>query len=206
MAYPGVYAMHRITLVLAAAAIGSAQTREQPSRAVSDPGIVTTRQAITPAGVPSVFQGRVYGVAWGGDSGDLWVLHATDLYRLDWKNNRVVARTPHGGTPGNQAIAADPLTGDAVIGRSAREGQGPAVMAGISVAPANGASPGLQPLARGLGRFQPGALSVTGEAAGGRRYIAVPLVWENKLALVNLATGDVVRQVETGIAPFAAVI
>src|SRR5436853_2624493 len=159
--------MHRITLVLAAAAIGSAQTREQPSRAVSDPGIVTTRQAITPAGVPSVFQGRVYGVAWAGDSGDLWVLHATDLYRLDWKNNRVVARTPHGGTPGNQAIAADPLTGDAVIGRSARVAQSSA-MAGITVAHANS----LRSLAVGLGRFQPGALSVAAAAdAAGHRYI-----------------------------------
>src|SRR5437879_4524414 len=107
--------MHRIALVMAAAAIATAQTREQPSRGVSDPGTITTRQAITPAGVPSVFQGRVFGVAWAGDSGDLWVLHATDVYRLDWKNNRVVARAPHGGTPGNQAIVADPVTGDALI-------------------------------------------------------------------------------------------
>src|SRR5258705_7319729 len=100
--------MHRIALVLAAAAIAAAQTREQPSRAVSDPGIVTTRQAITPAGVPSVFQGRVYGVAWAGDSGDLWVLHATDLYRLDLKNNRGGAPTPHGGAPGNPASSPHP--------------------------------------------------------------------------------------------------
>ena len=102
--------MRRIALAMAAAvAVCAAQTLEQPSRSVSDPGIVTTRQAITPAGVPSVFQGRVYGVAWAGDSGDLWVLHATHVYRLDWKNNRVVARTAHGGTPGNQAIFADPV-------------------------------------------------------------------------------------------------
>src|SRR2546421_10114972 len=140
---------NRLLSLAAAAACCGAQTLEQPIRGVADPGTITTRQAITPAGVPSVFQGRVFGVAWAGDSGDLWVLHATDLYRLDWKNNRVVARTPHGGTPGNQAIVADPLTGDALIGRSAREGQGPAVMAGISVAPAKDTSRGLQPLARG---------------------------------------------------------
>ena len=118
--------MNRILLALAAAAVGAAQTLEQPNRSVSDPGIVTTRQAITPAGVPSVFQGRVYGVAWAGDSGELWVLHATEVYRLDWRNNRVVARTAHGGTPGNQAIFADPVTGDAVVGQSARETPGAA--------------------------------------------------------------------------------
>ena len=193
--------MNRILLALAAAAVCPAQTLEQPNRSVSDPGIVTTRQAITPAGVPSVFQGRVYGVAWAGDSGELWVLHATEVYRLDWKNNRVVARTALGGTPGNQAIFADPLTGDAVVGQSARESQG-AIMAGVSVAHAAS----LRPLARGLGRFQPGALSVAAEATAGHRYIAVPLVWENKLALVDAGSGQVVRQIETGIAPFAAAI
>jgi YVTN family beta-propeller protein len=193
--------MNRIVLVMAAAAVCAAQTLDQPSRSVTDPGIVTTRQAITPAGVPSVFQGRVYGAAWAAEGGDLWVLHASHVYRLDWKNNRVVARIPHGGTPGNQAIATDPVTGDAVIGRSSREGQN-AAMAGVTVARGSV----LRPLAAGLGRFQPGALSVAVEAAGGHRYIAVPLVWENKLALVDAASGEVMRQVETGIAPFAAAI
>ncbi len=76
-------------------------------------------------------------------------------------------------------------------------------MAGLSVAHAGS----LRPLARGLGRFQPGALSVSAEAdAHGRRYVAVPLVWENKLALVDAGNGEVMRQIETGIAPFAAVI
>ncbi len=192
----------RVLFVTAMSCVCAAQTVEQPSRSVTDPGIVTTRQAITPAGVPSVFQGRVFGVAWAGDSGDLWVLHATEVYRLDWKNNRVVTRTPHGGTPGNQAIFTDPATGDAVVGQSTREGQG-GVMAGLSVAHAGS----LRPLARGLGRFQPGALSISTEAdAHGRRYVAVPLVWENKLALVDAGNGEVMRQIDTGVAPFAAVI
>src|SRR5712691_5311781 len=139
----------RVLLVTTVSCVCVAQTVEQPSRSVTDPGIVTTRQAITPAGVPSVFQGRVFGVAWAGDSGELWVLHATEVYRLDWKNNRVVSRTPHAGTPGNQAIFTDPATGDAVVGQSVREGQGSTVMAGLSVAHAGS----LRPLARGLGRF-----------------------------------------------------
>src|SRR5438046_8494384 len=96
--------MIRSVLIITAAAVCRAQTLDQPIRSVPDPGVITTRQAITPAGVPSVFQGRVYGVAWAGDTGDLWVLHATQVYRLDWKNNRVVTHVPHGGAPGNQAI------------------------------------------------------------------------------------------------------
>ena len=36
--------------------------------------------------------------------------------------------------------------------------------------------------------------------------VAVPLVYENKLAVVDAASGDVVKQIGVGIAPFAAVI
>ena len=194
---------NRLLLLTVAALCCGAQTLEQPSRSVTDAGVITTRQAITPAGVPSVFQGRVYGVAWAGSTGELWVLHATLVYRLDWKNNRVVARIPHGGTPGNQAIATDPATGDALIGQSVRDRQGGPILAGLSVA--HGAA--LAPLVRGLGRQLPGAPAIAmGQGAGGRRYVVVPLVWENKLAVIDAARGEVVRQVETDIAPFAAAI
>jgi YVTN family beta-propeller protein len=194
--------MHRI-LLLAIAAGCAAQTLEQPSRAVTDPGVVTTRQAITPAGVPSVFQGRVYGVAWAGTTGNLWVLHASQVYLLDWNKNRVISRTAHGGVPGNQSIATDPASGEALVGVSIRDPQASASSAGVLVAKDSG----LRSMARGLGRYQPGALAVAAEnGAGGRRYAAVPLVWENKLAIVDVKTGEVMRQIDTGIAPFAAVI
>jgi YVTN family beta-propeller protein len=195
--------MNRLPLIVLTAWCCSAQTLQQPIRAVPDPGVVTTRQSITPAGVPSVFQGRVYGVAWAGESGDLWVLHASQLYRLDWKNNRVVAQFAHGGTPGNQAIAADPATGGVLAGHSTRGRQDGGTLAGVSVAGGDG----LKPLARGLGRNLPGALAIAAEKrADGRRYAAVPLVWENKLAVVDISGGEVVRQVDVGIAPFAAAI
>src|SRR5690348_16524931 len=113
--------MTRIACWIAAATVCLAQTVEQPSRAVTDPGVITTRQAITPAGVPSIFQGHVYGIAWAGRTGELWVLHASQLYRLDWNNNRVVSHKPHGGTPGNQSLAADPATGDAFLGVGLRQ-------------------------------------------------------------------------------------
>jgi YVTN family beta-propeller protein len=193
----------RFLLCVAAALACSAQTLEQPSRNVSDPGIVTTRQAITPAGVPSVFAGRVYGVAWAGSTTDLWVLHASEVYRLDWKRNRVVGRWAHHGTPGNQALIADPVTGDAIIGQSSREATGRVPAAGLSVA----GKGELRTLAKGLGRWQPGALSISMEPGkAGHRRVVAPLVWENKLAVVDLASGEVVREIETGIAPFAAVV
>ena len=41
-----------------------------PVASVIDPGIIPSRQAITPAGLQSIFESRVYGVAFGenGDS------------------------------------------------------------------------------------------------------------------------------------------
>jgi YVTN family beta-propeller protein len=195
--------MNRLLFLAVVALACDAQTLEQPSRGVTDPGVVTTRQAITPAGVPSIFQGRVYGLAWAGNSGDLWVLHATGIYRLDWKNNRVVARIPHLGTPGNQAITADTATGDAIIGISLRDPNGGPISAALSVARGSN----LSPVVRGLGRQLPGSPAVAAEPGpGGRRYAAVPLVWENKLAVIDLTRGEVVKQIETGVAPFAAAI
>ena len=78
---------------------------DRPVRAVPDPGVITTRQTITPAGVPTVFQGRVYGVAFGPDPSELWVLNANHVYRLDWRQNKVLGRVVHGGAPGLQSLS-----------------------------------------------------------------------------------------------------
>jgi hypothetical protein len=84
----------RLILLVFAASCAFAQTTEKPLHAVSDPGVVTTRQAITPAGVPTVFQGRVYGVAFGKSSDDLWVANASEIYRVDVKANRIAEMIP----------------------------------------------------------------------------------------------------------------
>src|SRR5260221_2664932 len=96
--------MKIVTAVILFLAVADAQAPDKPVRAVTDPGVVTTRQAITPAGVPTVFQGRVYGVAFGANASELWVLNATRIYRLDWNQNRVLDNVPLTGTPGLQGI------------------------------------------------------------------------------------------------------
>jgi DNA-binding beta-propeller fold protein YncE len=103
-----------------AAFAGHAQTADKPQHAVSDPGVVTTRQAITPAGVPTVFQGRVYGVAFGKTSSDLWVANASRLYRLDIKSNSIAENIATGGQPGLQGVTFDPTTNRPLIVVNAR--------------------------------------------------------------------------------------
>src|SRR5262245_6060147 len=95
----------------AAAETGAPVRTKAPQRWLTDPGVVTTRQAITPAGVSSVFDTRIYGISWSPDGDQLWVLHGTDIIALDWRNNRVKERLPHGGAPGLGAVQTDPSTG-----------------------------------------------------------------------------------------------
>src|SRR3981081_418027 len=86
-----------------------------PRRDVSAPGVVATDQRVTPAGVQSVFDGRVGGVRFGAKPGELWVAVPQAVYRLAWSDNRMLASGAFGGRPGVQGVAIDPVTGNAVV-------------------------------------------------------------------------------------------
>jgi YVTN family beta-propeller protein len=182
-----------VPLFLAVVAFG--QTPDKPVRAVTDPGVVTTRQAITPAGVPTVFQGRVYGVAFGANASELWVLYATQVYRLDWNQNRVLDNVPLNGTPGLQGIRFDAAGGAPLFAFSSK---GRKVELG---AISNGRAGSV---AGSLGDTIAGALAVAEKPnAKGQRIAAVPLIAQNKLAVVDLGSRTLLGAVSTaGIAPF----
>ena len=84
----------------------AAQSIERPTRAVTDPGVVTTRQSITPAWIPSVFPGRVYGVQFRSAT-EMQVLTGVGVYRMDWRQNKVPRHTAARGRGGIQAIDGD---------------------------------------------------------------------------------------------------
>ncbi|MSV30066.1 MAG: phosphoesterase [Bryobacterales bacterium] len=180
--------MHRLLLPLLANALLSAQTPDRPVRSVTDPGVVTTRQSIAPAGVPAIFQGKVYGLSFGSSASDLWVLGATHVYHVDWRENRAIHSVPHGGTPGllGIAFAQSPLV--AAVPRGGKAGLFQFI---------DGA---LKPLVTGLGANNAG-----GVAAGGGIAL-VPLIFENKAAVIDVEKGKLLGMVETGIAPFAAAV
>ena len=79
------------------------QSLERPVRAVTDPGVVTTRQSITPAGIPLIFKGRVYGAVFG-DNNNLWVLNATQVYRVDWRTGAILENVAHDFQPAPQGL------------------------------------------------------------------------------------------------------
>lgn len=177
-----------LALVLAASPLFS-QTAAKPVRgAVTDPGVVTTRQSITPAGVPTVFQGKVWGVAFGATASDLWVLTAGQLYEMDWRQNKIKTNLNHKAQPG-------------LMGVSFSQGR-PLISA--SVARKSGLftvkDGGLAAVAENLGGYNAGAIGTGGGVA------VVPLPFDNKVAVVDVASGKLRGLVATEFVPFAAAV
>jgi YVTN family beta-propeller protein len=158
-------------------------------RKVTDPGVITTRQAITPAGVQSVFNGRVYGVAFGKSAAELWVLHAGEISLLDWQANKSLAGVTFKGSAGLGGIRYDANTERALVDLVSdkqaelwsvrRDGSHNSWNLGASA--------------------NAGALATTG------RITVVPLIHGNLLAIADSSKGTV-RTVPTEIAPFGAVL
>jgi DNA-binding beta-propeller fold protein YncE len=200
-------------IVAAVALLTHAQSVVQPSRGVTDPGVVTTRQAITPAGVQSVFDGRVYGITFGGDGSELWVLTGrtragkSQLYQLGWLKNAVIGRWELDGTPAIQGLAFDPVRKSPLVSitvppKAAGNRAGGAVRLLARATP----QAEFTPVVSDLGRHLAGGPAVAG-GADKRRRAVLPLVLENELAIVDADSGDVQGRVKTGgVAPFGAVI
>ena len=166
--------------------------------AVTDPGTITTRQAITPAGVPTVFDGRVYGVAFGEDASTIWVANAEKLFQLDWRQNRSLEAIMLNGLPGLQGIQFDSVAKRPLLSAQRRARSGPAHVALMD----RGAV-----VAGDLGTYQAGAIAIAREPdSRGRRLAVVPLTANNQLAVIDLTKRELVGKAATGIAPFGAVV
>ncbi len=189
MRYSSLVRTASLTLALALAA--GAQTLERPARAVTDPGVVTTRQTITPAGVQAVFQGRVHGLAFGASEEQLWVLNSGRVFRFGWKNNRVLAHLQTGGSAGLQGIQFDAESGRAYVA-GAQKGKVRLWAAGEK---------GLEVIADDLGGNIAGAVALSPKGIA-----VIPLIYDNKAAVINFAERRVIGAVPTGVAPFGAAV
>ncbi|HWC00645.1 MAG TPA: bifunctional YncE family protein/alkaline phosphatase family protein [Bryobacteraceae bacterium] len=145
----------------------------------------------------TIFQGRVYGLTFGATTGELWVLNAGQVFRMDWQANRIIERVPLAGTPGLAGLRFDPATGQALATAAANKKAGLFVVAGGK---ADEVGPGWNAVLTGAPAIAPR------RDAHGRRLALVPLVNANQVGLVDLATGQPGATVEIGKAPFGAVI
>ena len=206
--------------VLAFAFLQLQQPVAAPQRTVSDPGVIAVDQRVTPAGVQSVFSGRVAGVRFGAESGEVWAAVPGGAWRLAWRDNRVVSRAEYEGRPGVHGIVIDPVTKRAVI-------------ASVSKLPADVAAsrtPGGTPLAGAksvtqlvtydtdaraaivsqsgaLGNFMAGAPSIaTNKSPDGHRIAVLPLPADDKLVILDADNGATLRTAPLGVLPIASVL
>jgi YVTN family beta-propeller protein len=199
-------------LLLAALLQAPAQS---PAREIRDPGVIATGQRITPAGVQSVFTGKVGGVRFGASSQDIVVAVPGSVQHVAWRDNRVIARARVDGRPGVFALAIDPVTNrilSSSVGRIVTTGttarRNPAVAqlqifdgdatADSVVASANSGA---------LGDFMAGAPAVARQpSANGKRLAVLPLPANDSLAVIDADSGSLIRKIGLGVEPIAAVI
>lgn len=208
-------------LLLALALLQSAQ-QPAPRRAVPDPGVIATDQRVTPAGVQSVFDGRLGAVRFGESSSDIWVSVEGGTYHMDWRANRVLARAAM-SRPGVHGIVIDRITHRALVSSVSRIPDGLAVsrFPGGAPLPKRGIVTQLYALgadATGdsitgawrsmpLGMYMAGAPAVARTKSNdGHRYAVLPLPADDELAVLDADDGSVVRMVKLGVEPIAAAI
>ena len=168
---------------------------ETPVRTVLDPGVIPSRQTITPAGLQTVFENRVWGVAFGSSNDAVYALvgarRASLVYKLDWRSNRVLEKVRVEISPGMQGIAFDAAAGGSVISGMANTGKA------VRIARLkDGKAAILEPV---LGTQQAGGIAVGGHIA------LAALTFNDQLAIVDLDSGAV-KKVKTGIAPFGVAV
>ncbi len=192
-----------------------AQAQGYPTRNLPDPGVIATGQRVTPAGVQSVFEGKVGGVRFGHTSDEIWVAVPGYVYRLEWRANVVRARAKVEGRPGVHALAIDPATHRVLassVGRLTARPTGTArapQVAQVSAFDADVAGDSAAPRfnSGALGDYMAGAPAVAAHAgADGKRLAVVPLPANDALAVFDAETGAQVRTIPLGVEPIAAVV
>src|ERR1043165_4888501 len=203
-------------MMLLPAVIALLQQPARPQRTVADPGVVVSAQRVSPAGLQTVFPGRVAGVRFAKSSDEMWVAVPNSLYRLRWQADTVLARVAIQGQPGVHGIAIDTITGRPLVSFVSRTpnavGRGqprprPLTMLHVVDADAVGDSVAPRSNSGAIGDYMGGAPAVAARADSGvPRLAVVPLPANDQLAIVNAANGAPTRFVSLGVEPIAAVL
>lgn len=186
-------------------------TAQAPVRDVRDPGVIATGQRITPAGVQSVFTGKIGGVRFGASSDEILVAVPGSVQRVAWRDNRIISRARIDGRPGIFALAVDLIAHRVFassVGRLVTPGRNPAV-AQLQTFDGNDSGDSISASAKSgaLGDYMVGAPAVaTGAGQNGRRLAVLPLPANDSLAVLDAESGKLVRKIGVGVAPIAAVI
>lgn len=211
MSRTGVAIPRFIILVVFLAGL-QAQDLPKPTRSVTDPGVITTRQATTPAGVQSVFEGRVYGLTFAGKATEVAVMTydqktGTGLVsRIDWMSNRVLEQVSIDSTPGLQGLIFDPTSGASgeFLFSATAKGNTDAARRSQLMKLAGGRA---DVIVDDLGTMNAGAPAVASRVdPRGRRLLLLPLIHDNLLAVFDLQSKTLLARIAVPVAPFACAL
>ena len=190
--------------------VHASDTEEAPVRSVFDPGVIPSRQNLTPAGIQAIFESRIFGVTFGVNNSEIYVLAATHrglvVYKTDWQTNKVLEEVHSPGTPGKQGIAFDRATGAPVVTEVSSEKVEGKIRSSVRLISVSDGAEKL--IAQGLGSTAVGSVAVPAAISedSSARYGVIPLTFDDAAAIVDLNTGRLNRSVKTGVAPFGAAI
>src|SRR5690348_12288348 len=161
-----------------------------PVRTVPDPGVITTEQKLTPAGLQSVFESRVYGVTFGKSDADVYVSTAWKgrgaIFKLDWKSNKVEKLIRTAAAPGMQGLAFDARSGALLMSGTGKEKNGTTARSVVQLV-AGAPDGGAKVIADHLGLNAAGGVALGGDPD--HRVAVVALTFNDEAAVVDLATG-----------------
>jgi YVTN family beta-propeller protein len=195
---------------------------------VIDPGVVTTRQNITPAGVQAVFSGRVHAIGFCGPRAELTVvtqesaMRAIDLVRFNILGNKVLSQTRlEQYDPGIQGLTCLPSNGDLLLSVTYRQNgkrQQAVVRLTKELVPSRHLEVGSNQdegprvgseawknAAMLTGQLGSGVIGGLGLSAD-ETVAVVALTGSDEVALLNIAKKRIERTIRTGIAPFTTVL
>jgi YVTN family beta-propeller protein len=177
-----------------------------PVSSVVDPGVIPSRQNITPAGLQSVFESQVYGVAFDEKGESIYAATPSQngafVYRIDLKTNQMKSVMSTSATPGMQGLAYDPVSHTAFFSALLGDGRKKDSVGQLIAVGDRGTV-----LADRLGSHQVGGIAV-GHAPNsqGQRLAVMALTFDDEAAFIDVDRKVVVRRVKTGVAPFTAVV
>lgn len=178
-----------------------------PVNSVVDPGIIPSRQNITPAGLQSVFESRVNGVVFSEDGKSVYAAtlgqNSSHIFQIDLETNRMAGVIDSPVNVGMQGLAYDPGSHSPIMSGLSGSAKGKnSVVQLVSLDSGKSAV-----IAERLGGHQAGGLGIgITKNIHGQRLAVAALTFNDEAAVVDLETKQVVTTIKTGIAPFSAIV
>jgi YVTN family beta-propeller protein len=178
-----------------------------PANSVADPGVIPSRQQITPAGLQSIFESRVYGVSFGAGGSSIYAAvlgqKGSLVYQIDLKSNHMMTVLTTEASAGMQGLTFDSMGQTPIL--SGLVGNGKRQQSIGQLVAFSGKDSSV--IATGVGTHQMGGVSIgSTRNSNGRRLAVVALTFNDEAAVIDLDAKEVEARVKTGIAPFSALV